>query len=72
MQAIQGRAMARKKVPKSVQVRIYEEVVSDAKLASNFAGESLTEYISRIVAERANQDIDRSVAERAKAKRKSN
>ena len=62
--------MGRKKVAaKTSPVRLTDEAHEAARIASGFTGESLTEYVSRLVVEKANQDIDRYVAEREAAKR---
>lgn len=47
------------KARKNTPVRIDEEALRWARIASGYTGESMSEYISRIVAERARQDAER-------------
>lgn len=67
MAALAGAQMARpRKMAKSVPVRLTEEAMELAKIAAGYTGESMAEYVSRIVAERAAQDAERLHAERFK------
>jgi hypothetical protein len=69
MAALAGATMARpKKLPKSQAVRLTEEAMRLARIASGYTGESMAEYVSRIVEERSQQDIDRLHGEFKKAK----
>lgn len=52
-------SMAQKTTP----VRISDEAIKWARIASGYTGESVAEYVSRIVAERAKEDADRLHAE---------
>lgn len=61
--------MARKKVSTTLPVRISVETLAAVRIASGYTGESVPEYLSRIALERATQDIARSSAAWAKAKR---
>jgi prophage antirepressor-like protein len=54
----QGGAMRPKKAPKTSPVRLTEEAVRWARIASGYTGESMTEYVSRIAVERGRQDSD--------------
>jgi hypothetical protein len=51
--------MARKTTP----VRLTEEAVRWARIASGYTGESMAEYVSRITEERGKEDADRLHAE---------
>jgi hypothetical protein len=72
---IEADVMARK-AQKSTPVRLTEEAVKWARIASGYTGESVVEYVSRIVAERGKQDADRLHSEltsgKPKRSRKSN
>jgi hypothetical protein len=59
---IEAGVMARK-AQKSTPVRLTDEAVKWARIASGYTGESMTEYVSRIVAERGKQDAERLHAE---------
>lgn len=48
-----------KKLPKTMPVRLTEEAIKWARIASGYTGESMAEYVSRIVVERGKQDADR-------------
>jgi hypothetical protein len=58
---IEGVSMAAKKTS---PVRLTDEAMEWARIASGYTGESMAEYVSRIVAERARQDADRLHAEK--------
>ena len=52
--------MARpKKAAKDSPVRLTEEAKKWARIASGYTGESMAEYVSRIVTERGKEDADR-------------
>lgn len=53
-----------RKAQKSSPVRLTEEAIGWARIASGYTGESMTEYVSRIVAERGKEDADRLHAEK--------
>ena len=48
---------------KTTPVRMTDEAVKWARIASGYTGESMAEYVSRIVAERGKLDADRLHAE---------
>jgi hypothetical protein len=56
-------SMAKRKAPKTMPVRLTEEAVKWARIASGYTGESMAEYVSRLVAEHARRDADRLHAE---------
>lgn len=45
-------------------VRLTDEAIEAARIASGYTGESMAEYVSRITVERANEDAERLHAER--------
>lgn len=47
------------KAPKTATVRLTEEAVKWARIASGYTGESMVEYISRIVVETGKRDAER-------------
>jgi hypothetical protein len=60
--------MAKKTTP----VRLSADAIKWAKIASGYTGESMAEYVSRIVEERAKDDVDKlhaSMRPEAKSKR---
>lgn len=59
-----------KKSPKTAPVRLTEEAVRWARIASGYTGESVAEYVSRVVAERGEQDANKLHAEAARSKPK--
>jgi hypothetical protein len=69
MQATLDRPMARKTTPKNTPVRLSDEAVRWARIASGYTGESMAEYVSRVVAEVARKDADRLHGEASKPKR---
>lgn len=44
---------------KTTPVRLTEEAIRWARIASGYTGESMSEYVSRIIAERGREDADR-------------
>ena len=44
---------------KTTPVRLSDDAIKWARIASGYTGESMAEYVSRIVAERGKQDADR-------------
>ncbi len=56
--------------PKYISVRLTVEMVKEARLAANFTGKSLSEYISDAMLPIAKRDIERGIAEREKRSRK--
>jgi hypothetical protein len=52
--------MAKKK---TTPVRLTDEAIKWARMASGFTGESMSEYVSRVVAERGQEDVDRLYGE---------
>jgi hypothetical protein len=55
--------MARAKAPKTTPVRVTDEAVKWARIASGYTGESMAEYISRVLTERGRDDASRLHAE---------
>lgn len=53
---------------KNTPVRIDDEAIKWARIASGYTGESVTEYLSRIVAERGRADAELLHAETMKQK----
>ncbi len=51
--------MARPKKPKTRPVRLTEEAIRWAHIASGYTGESMSDYVSRMIEEHARQDADR-------------
>jgi YesN/AraC family two-component response regulator len=49
---------------KSMPVRLSDAAIELARIASGYTGESMAEYVSRVVVERAKQDIERLHAEK--------
>jgi hypothetical protein len=47
------------KAPKTTPVRISEEAIKWARIASGYTGESMAEYISRTIVERGMEDAER-------------
>lgn len=47
-----------KKLPKSTPVRITDDAIRWARIASGYTGESMAEYVSRIVTEKAKADVE--------------
>ncbi len=50
--------------PRFRAYRLTEQAVSWARIASGYTGESMTEYVNRIVTERGKEDVGRLHAER--------
>ena len=70
MAAIGAAAMARKKTQKTTPVRLTDEAIKWARIASGYTGESMAEYVSRIVAEKGQADADRLHSEMKPARPK--
>lgn len=51
------RPMAKER--KNMPVRITDDAIRWARIASGYTGESMAEYVSRIVVERGKEDADR-------------
>jgi hypothetical protein len=47
------------KAQKTTPVRLTDEAIRWARIASGYTGESMAEYVSRIVAERGREDTER-------------
>ncbi len=58
--ALMGRP---KKPAKTSPIRLTDEALKWARIASGYTGEAMSEYVSRIVVERGMQDADRLHAE---------
>ena len=63
MVALVERPMAEPKGQKTTPVRMTDEAIKWARIASGYTGESMAEYVSRIVVERGKQDAERLHAE---------
>jgi hypothetical protein len=50
--------LARKKIEKTTPIRVTDEAIKWARIASGYTGESVAEYASRILTERGQQDAD--------------
>ncbi len=62
-------SMARpKKGVKTTPVRLTDEAIRWAKIASGYTGETMADYVSRIVAEKGQADADRLHAEAMRKK----
>lgn len=48
-----------KKLPNTSPVRLSDEAIKWARIASGYTGESMSAYVSRVVAERGQEDADR-------------
>jgi len=57
--AIEDGTMAKARAQKTTPVRLTAEAMKWARIASGYTGESLVEYVSRIVVERGQADADR-------------
>jgi hypothetical protein len=66
LERFEGPPMA--KAQKTTPVRLTDEAIKWARIASGYTGESMSEYVSRIVAERGKADADRLHAEMASEK----
>ncbi len=55
--------LARKKVDKTTPIRVTDEAIRWARIASGYTGESVAEYASRVIAEQGRQDAERLHAE---------
>lgn len=53
---------------KTTPVRLTEEAMKWARIASGYTGESMAEYVSRITLERGREDAERLHAEATKPK----
>jgi hypothetical protein len=63
MVALAERAMPEPKGQKTTPVRLTDEAIKWARIASGYTGESMTEYVSRTIAERGKADAERLHAE---------
>ena len=61
--------MARPKKAKTRPVRLSEEAIRWAHIASGYTGESMADYASRIIVERGKLDADRLHAETMKPRK---
>jgi len=55
--------LARKKIEKTTPIRVTDEAIRWARIASGYTGESVAEYASRVITERGHQDAERLHAE---------
>lgn len=53
---------------KTTPVRLTDEAIKWARIASGYTGESMSEYVSKVVVERGREDAERLHAEATKAK----
>jgi predicted DNA-binding protein len=51
-----------KKAQKTTPVRLTDEAIKYARIASGFTSESMSEYVSRVVTEKGKEDMDRFYA----------
>ena len=51
------------KAQKTVPVRLGEDAIKWARIASGYTGESMSEYVTRVIAERGKTDAERLHAE---------
>lgn len=56
-------AMAEPKGQKTTPVRLSDDAIKWARIASGYTGESMAEYVSRVVVERGREDAERLHAE---------
>lgn len=56
MRAVVARKKVREMPPKSTPVRLSEEAVKWARIASGYTGESMAAYVSRVIVERGQED----------------
>lgn len=56
-------SMAKKKDQKTTPVRLTDEAIKWARIASGYTGESMTEYVSRITVAKSREDAERLHAE---------
>jgi hypothetical protein len=56
--SVEANVMERK-AQKSSAVRLTDDAIGWARIASGYTGESMTEYVSRIVVERGKEDAER-------------
>jgi hypothetical protein len=62
--ALGTKAMARKaQQPKTTPVRLTDEAIRWARIASGYTGESMAEYVSRVLVENGKRDAERLHAE---------
>ncbi len=54
--------------PKTTPVRLTDEAIKWARIASGFTGESMADYLSRIAVERGKADTDKFYSEVTKEK----
>jgi hypothetical protein len=52
--------------PKTTPVRLTDEAIKWARIASGYTGESMADYCSRVIAEQGKADADRLHAEAIK------
>jgi hypothetical protein len=60
---IEDGEMGKEKIPKPIPVRLSEEAIKWARIASGFTGESVAEYVTRIVTDKAKEDSERFSSE---------
>lgn len=58
-----------KKPERSTPVRLTDEAIKWARIASGYTGESMAQYVSRITVERGQQDADRLHADLSRSAR---
>jgi hypothetical protein len=63
MVSLAEKTMAEPKGQKTTPVRITDEAIKWARIASGYTGESMAEYVSRILVERGREDAERMHAE---------
>lgn len=56
--------VAKKKPAKNTPVRLTDDAIEWARIASGYTGESVPDYVSRVISERGRTDSDRLHAEK--------
>lgn len=59
MSALGLQVVAKKKAPKNALIRMTEDAMKWAKIASGYTGESVPDYVSRVISEMGRKDAER-------------
>jgi hypothetical protein len=65
-------AVAKKKPAKNTPVRLTDDAIEWAKIASGYTGETVPDYVSRVISERGRLDAEKLHAAKMKAERPPN
>lgn len=57
--SLQGTENMASKGQKTTPVRVTDEAMKWARIASGYTGEAVSEYVSRVITERGKDDVDR-------------